>query len=71
VTLHPCYVCAKQIVNRGIKTVYYIWEYGREEFVTEYLTKLGVKVEKYSSPFLDRWIEINQYNSVGRHHHAP
>ena len=24
VTLHPCYVCAKQVVNRGVKIIYYI-----------------------------------------------
>ncbi len=65
VTLHPCYSCAKQIVNRGIKTVYYLWEYGREEFVTAYLERLGVRVEKYSSAFIQRWIDRNGYDPVG------
>ncbi|OGG78439.1 hypothetical protein A3A36_01935 [Candidatus Kaiserbacteria bacterium RIFCSPLOWO2_01_FULL_52_12b] len=68
ITLHPCYGCAKQIVNRGIKTVYHIWEYGREAFVTDYLTKLGVKVERYSSTFLQRWIERNGYDPIGLRH---
>ena len=68
VTLHPCYVCAKQIVNRGIKTVYYIWEYGREEWVTDYLTRLKVKVEKYASSFLTRWIDRNGYDPIGLRH---
>lgn len=68
ITLPPCYICAKQIVNRGIKTIYYIWEYGREEFVIDYLTRLGVKVEKYSSVFLQRWIERNGYDPVGLRH---
>lgn len=68
VTLHPCYSCAKQIVNRGITTVYYIWEYGREEFVTDYLTARGVTVEAYSSIFLKRWIERNGYDPVGLRH---
>ena len=68
VTLHPCYICAKQIVNRNIKTVYYIWEYGREEWVTDYLMRLKVKVEKYSSPFLAHWIERNGYDPVGLRH---
>ena len=71
VTLHPCYGCAKQIVNRGIKTVYYIWEYGREDFVTDYLTRLGVDVKKYSSTFLQRWIERNGYDPVGLRHQGP
>ncbi|MBP9782723.1 MAG: hypothetical protein KBC50_03270 [Candidatus Pacebacteria bacterium] len=65
VTLHPCHTCAKQIVNRGIGTVYYIWEYGREEFVTEYLRSKGVKVERYTSPLLEKWIELNGYQAVG------
>lgn len=64
VTLHPCYSCAKQIVNRGIKTVYYIWEYGREEYVTDYLKGLGVKVERYTSPFLEDWIKKNGYEPL-------
>lgn len=68
VTLHPCYGCAKQIVNKKIKRVYYIWEYGREEFVTDYLQSLGVEVVKYTSTFLQRWIERNGYDPVGLRH---
>jgi len=71
VTLHPCYSCAKQIVNKGIKHIYYIWEYGREEFVTDYLRRLGVQVEQYSSMFLQRWIERNGYDPIGLRHHEP
>lgn len=71
VTLHPCYTCAKQIVNRGVKVVYYIWEYGREEFVTQYFEDRGVKVEKYMSPFLQRWVERNGYDPIGLRHQAP
>lgn len=70
VTLHPCYACAKQIVNKRIKHVYYIWEYGREEFVTEYLERLKVKVTLYSTPFLERWIEKNDYDPIGLRHHG-
>ena len=66
VTLHPCHNCAKHIANSGITTVYYIWEYGREEFVTDYLKGLGIKVERYTSPFLEKWIELNGYHAVGR-----
>lgn len=64
-TLHPCFSCAKQIVNRSIKTVYYVWDYGREEFVTDYLTDKGIKVEHYTSAFLERWIDRNGYHAVG------
>ncbi len=65
VTLHPCYSCAKQIVNKYIKKVYYIWDYGREDFVTDYLNRLGVEVIKYTSPFLERWINLNGYDPIG------
>ena len=65
VTLHPCYSCAKQIKNKGIKKVYYIWEYGREEFVTDYLRTKGVEVIKYTSPFLEKWIALNGYDPIG------
>jgi len=65
VTLHPCYSCAKQIKNKGIKKVYYIWEYGREEFVTQYLQEHGVEVIKYTSPLLEKWIALNGYDPIG------
>ncbi len=68
ITLHPCYVCAKQIVNRGIRTVYYVWEYGREDFVTDYLSRLGVRVIRHTSPFLENWIKVNGYDPVGLRH---
>jgi dCMP deaminase len=65
VTLHPCYACAKQIRNKQITKVYYLWEYGREPHVTEYLQAGGIKVEKYTSPHLERWIAANGYHAVG------
>jgi len=65
VTLHPCFSCAKQMVNKGIKKVYYIWEYRREEFVTEYFRGRGVEVIKYTSPLLEKWITLNGYDPIG------
>ena len=65
VTLHPCNVCAKQIVNRSIRTVYYVWEYGRDEETVDYFKRMGVTVEKYTSPFLENWIKINSYDPEG------
>ncbi|OGI62203.1 hypothetical protein A2645_00225 [Candidatus Nomurabacteria bacterium RIFCSPHIGHO2_01_FULL_39_9] len=61
VTLRPCYGCAKQIVNKGIKEVYYIWEYGLDPQSASYLKSLGVRLEKYNSKFLADWIKINNY----------
>lgn len=68
VTLHPCFSCAKQMVNKRIKKVYYIWEYGREEGVTNYLRERGVEVEKYISRFLQVWIDRNGYDPIGLRH---
>jgi hypothetical protein len=45
--------------------VYFIWEYGREQFVTDYLEKFGIKVVQYISPYLEEWINHNNYHSVG------
>jgi len=47
VSLEPCKVCAKQIVNQGIKEVYYIFEYNQKEGVKEYFKKLGIKLIRY------------------------
>jgi dCMP deaminase len=65
VTLHPCYQCAKQIRNKKFTHVYYLWEYGREGWVTDYLRKGGIEVERYSSTHLENWITRNQYHAVG------
>jgi len=68
-TLHPCYSCAKQIVNKNIKKVYYVWDYGREDHVTGYLQDRGVDVVQYKSAFLERWINQNGYDPIGLRHH--
>jgi dCMP deaminase len=47
VTISPCKVCAKQIVNQGIKEVYYLFDYDRDKDVENYLKKLGVKLIRY------------------------
>ena len=59
VTLHPCYTCAKQIKNKGIRKVWFLWEYGREEFVTDYLEggDFPVEVEQYHSDHLEEFVQ--------------
>lgn len=69
VTLHPCKICAQQIINKKIRKVYYIWEYGREQYVVDKLQGLGVAVEQYMSPFLKKWIKQNNYDPIGLRHH--
>lgn len=59
VTLRPCNSCAKQIVNKGIKELYYIWEYDQDHDVIAYLKRLGVKAEKYESEILTNFIKRN------------
>ena len=60
ITFRPCYSCAKQIVNQGIKNVYYLFDYDREDNVREYFRRLGVKLEKYSSNNFKKWIAAKQ-----------
>ncbi len=53
VTISPCKVCAKQIVNQGIKEVYYLFGYDRDKDVEDYLKRLGVKLTRYEYKTLD------------------
>lgn len=46
-TIRPCKVCAKQIVNQGIKEVYYLYNYDRDKDVENYLKRLDVKLINY------------------------
>jgi dCMP deaminase len=61
VTLRPCFSCAKQIVSKGIKEVYYLWEYEQDPHVLSYFRERKIKAEKYTSKFLENWIEKNDY----------
>ncbi len=51
-TILPCKVCAKQIVNQGIKEVYYIFDYDRDKDVKDYFKRLGVKVIRYQQSYV-------------------
>lgn len=55
ITFQLCKVCAKQIVNQGIKEVYYIFDYDRDKDVKNYLERLGVKLIHYQSKYLKKW----------------
>ena len=47
VTYYPCKHCVKQIISCGIKKVYYLKEYDREDAINkELLKKSGIEVEK-------------------------
>lgn len=47
VTVRPCKICAKQIVNQGIKEVFYLFEYEKDEDVEDYFKRLGIKLIHY------------------------
>jgi len=62
VTIHPCSDCAKNIVNKGIKRVDYLWNYSDSDAETAaYLERMGVEVEKFTSPEFEAWVELNNY----------
>lgn len=47
VIFQPCKVCAKQIVNQGIKEVYYLADYDHDKDVKDYFRRLKVKLIRY------------------------
>lgn len=53
----PCFTCAKQIINVGLKEVLYIYEYGDDANVDEYLRAGGINIVKYQSEYLANWLE--------------
>lgn len=60
VSFQPCKVCAKQIVNQGIKEVYYLFDYDHDKDVKDYFRRLGVKLIHYQSKYLKKWMEERQ-----------
>lgn len=48
VTNHPCFICAKQIVNAGIKKVIYQKDY-KDKLAQDCLKEAGVEVKKIGS----------------------
>jgi len=56
----PCWACAKQIVNQGIREVYYIFDYHGDDDVKDYFRRLGVKLIRYQSKYLKKWMAAKQ-----------
>ncbi len=46
VTNHPCFICAKMLINAGIKRIVYKEGYP-DEFAKEILKETGIKVEQF------------------------
>lgn len=46
VTNHPCFICAKMIINAGIRKIIYKEGYP-DEFAKEILREAGIEVKKY------------------------
>lgn len=53
----PCFTCAKQIVNAELKQVMYLYDYGDDKNVEEYLRKLHINLFKYESDYLSEWLQ--------------
>ena len=47
ITTHPCFICAKMIINAGIKRIVYKEGYP-DKFAREILKEAGIKVVKFS-----------------------
>ncbi len=47
VTTHPCFICAKMIINAGIKRIVYKEGYP-DKFAKDILKEAGIKVVKFS-----------------------
>ena len=60
---------AKQLANKGFRKIWYLWEYGREEFVTEYLKeKVNIEVELYTSDLLQDFVKRLDFHPIGKMH---
>ena len=46
ITISPCINCAKAILAAGIKEVYFIKKYDRNQDSIEYLTKQGIRIQQ-------------------------
>lgn len=49
VTTFPCVICAKMIINAGLKTVFYTGEYSEgygKDMALEYFNEAGIQLEK-------------------------
>jgi len=46
----PCLMCAKQIINSGLKELVYYFDYEGSKGSLEFLEKCGVKIKKITRP---------------------
>ena len=55
VTINPCLICAKMIINAGVKRVVYEGTYP-DKVGVEFLKSMGVEVVNYKTDRLDRYV---------------
>jgi dCMP deaminase len=60
-TFRPCYSCAKQLRNAGIKEIWYLFGYDGDDHVESYFRRLGINISRHTSEHLEEWIERNEY----------
>lgn len=57
VTMHPCDQCIKNIIQSGIKTIYYLYQYDKNTVGNELLK--NIKIECLLSPEVENFVIIN------------
>lgn len=45
-TCHPCLGCSKKLIQCGIKKIYYLTEYSKNDFCKETLLECGIETEQ-------------------------
>ena len=62
VTLHPCDQCIKNLVQSGIKRVFYVYEYDKRSKENELLSK--IYIEKIYNEDILNFIKINNLKNL-------
>jgi dCMP deaminase len=62
VTLHPCDQCIKNLVQSGIKKIYYVYEYDKRTKDNELLSR--IEIEKLKTDDIENFIKINNLKKL-------
>lgn len=64
VTLHPCDQCLKNIMQVGIKNIYYVFEYDKRSENNELLLLERLNIVKYYNEDIENFIAINKLKKL-------
>lgn len=62
VTLHPCDQCIKNLIQAGIKKIYYVYEYDKRTKENELLKK--IEIEKIKNEDIENFVKINNLKKL-------